>query len=183
MTLLLTGGRSAEIRGLQWAEVDLSSREILLEASRVKTRQGRVIPLDITPSVAEFFAAQRLRSAGAKYVFGGDTALTENWLKTARKRLVEKYGAPEFTWQQLRRTCGTFLTCAPGIYGASSVFLSAKRLGHSVVIAERKYLGVLTEIGPEAKTLEAAMGIEVLCDEIACSGSESPSCGESRDAG
>jgi hypothetical protein len=70
-----------------------------------------------------------------------------------------KRGAPEFTWQKLRRTCGCFLTCAPGIFGGASAFMSAKQLGHSVAVAERHYVGVVRGIPPEARTLEAAMGI------------------------
>jgi integrase len=177
LTLLLTGGRASEIRELAWAEVDLGAKDISLEAGRVKTRKERRVPLDITPSVTDFLAAQRLRSAGTKYVFGGDVAMTENSLKSARRRLMEKYGAPKFDWKKLRRTCGTFLTCAPGLYVASSAYLSAKRLGHSVVIAERNYVGVLTDLDPNAKTLEAVMGVEDLCEEIA--GSQ----GQARDTG
>jgi len=183
LTLLLTGGRASEIRELPWSEVDLEAKEISLAAGRVKTRHARRIPLDITPCVADLLAAQKLRSGGGDYVFGGDVAMTENALKAARKRLVVKYGAPKFTWQQLRRTCGTFLTCAPGIYDASSAFLSAKRLGHSVVIAERDYVGVLTDLDPNAKTLEAVMGVEDLCEEISGGAAGSPSMRKGRGAG
>jgi hypothetical protein len=38
--------------------------------------------------------------------------------------------------------------------------MSAKQLGHSVVVAERNYLGVHRGIPREARTLEAAMQIE-----------------------
>ena len=52
------------------------------------------------------------------------------------------YGAPDFDWQMLRSTCATYLTNAPGIFGAATVFLSARQLGHSVTVAECHYLGV-----------------------------------------
>ena len=60
----------------------------------------------------------------------------------------------------LRRTCGTFLTCASGIRGAGSAWLSAVRLGHGIDVAQRHYWGAVNNIPVEAKTLEAAMGIE-----------------------
>jgi hypothetical protein len=60
----------------------------------------------------------------------------------------------------LRRTCGTFLTCASGIRGAGSAWLSAVRLGHGIDVAQRHYWGAVNNIPVEAKTLEAAMGVE-----------------------
>ncbi len=85
--------------------------------------------------------------------------------ESTRKRLVRDFGAPAFTWLDLRHTCGTFLTCAPAIYGAASAFLSAKRLGHSVVVSEKHYAGAVT-VAPEIKTLEAALKIDDLCAKI-----------------
>ena len=66
----------------------------------------------------------------------------------------------------LRRSCGSYLTCAPAIYGAASAFMSARRLGHGVAVAEKNYLGSVKDISPEAKTLEQAMGIEAQVEEI-----------------
>ncbi len=83
------------------------------------------------------------------------------------RRLRETYGAPAvFNYQALRRTCGTFLTCSPSIYGAASAFLSAKQLGHSVVVAEKNYVGALRKIPADAKDLEHAMNIDDLVDEV-----------------
>ena len=73
--------------------------------------------------------------------------------------MMKTYGAPTFDWQLLRSTCGTYLTNAPGIFNAATVFMSAKQLGHSVAVAERHYLGVHRGIPREAHTLEAAMGL------------------------
>ncbi len=56
----------------------------------------------------------------------------------------------------------SFLTCAPAICGAASAFISAKCLGYSVVVAERNYVGAMTNISQEAETLEEAMGIDGL---------------------
>jgi integrase len=158
-TVLLTGMRLGEALGLRWAEVDLEEECIRLDAGRVKTGHGRRIDLDVSPSLLPMLRAMRLRAGKATRVFDH---LTEGTLVAARKRLRAKYGAPAFTWQELRRTCGTWLTCAPSIFGAASAFLSAKRLGHGVLIAEKHYVGQLTGISQDARTLEAAMGIEDL---------------------
>jgi hypothetical protein len=94
-------------------------------------------------------------------------AFTADTATAAKKRLKCEYGAPQrFGWQMLRRTCGTFLTNAPGIFGAASAYRSAKQLGHSVAIAERHYVDVLRGIPREAHTLEGAMGIEAQLAEI-----------------
>jgi antitoxin HigA-1 len=59
------------------------------------------------------------------------------------KTVKAEYRTPgAFGWQALRRSCGTYLTNAPGICGAASVYRSAKQLGHSVQLAERHYLDV-----------------------------------------
>ena len=101
------------------------------------------------PALVTLLSRMRLRAEGAKYVFGAADPISPNVVKAARRRLLGTYGAPRFTWQELRRTCGTYLTCAPSIYGASSAFLSAKRLGHSVAVAEKHYLGAVTNIDPQ----------------------------------
>ena len=95
-----------------------------------------------------------MRSAGGRQIL------------CARRVLIRSSDAPPFTWRMLRRTSGTFLTCAPAIFGAASAFLSAKRLGHTVRIAEKHYAGALAGIPREARTLSAAMEIEDLAKEI-----------------
>ena len=59
---------------------------------------------------------------------------------------------------EIGSTCGTYLTCAPAIYGAASAFMSAKRLGHSVTVAEKHYVGIV-RVSPEARTIELAMQV------------------------
>jgi integrase len=163
-TVLLTGMRLGEVLGLTWKEVDRVGDAIVLAPEKTKTGQGRRIDLSVTPSVSAVLRSLKLR--------GGTEARVFHWLRrdvttAARRRLMAKYGAPEFTWQELRRTCGTHLTCAPSIYGAASAFLSAKRLGHGVLVAEKHYVGAVTNIPPDARTLEAALRIEdLLRDEV-----------------
>ena len=160
---VLGGFRPGELRALEWTEVDVPGAVIRLSASKTKTKRDRTIGLAETPSLLALLKGMKLRSGGARYVFGGAKPMTADAMKAARRRLISKYGAPKaFTWLALRRSCGSCLTCAAAIYGAASAFLSAKRLGHSVTIAERHYVGAVLDIPARAKTLEAALGIEGL---------------------
>lgn len=163
---LLSGMRFSELANLRWADVDLEAGEITLQADRTKTGHGRRIGLTETPALATLLANKKLRAGENEHVWG-EAPYRYGVAESARKRLVREYGAPEFTWHDLRRTCGTFLTCAPAIYGAASAFLSAKRLGHSVTVSERHYAGALGNISPEHKTLEAALQIDDLLKQIA----------------
>jgi hypothetical protein len=105
----------------------------------------------------KLLAALHLRSDKKGSVFN----LTRDAANAAFRRLQKEFGAPPGTgWQALRRTCGTYLTNAPGIFGAASAYRSAKQLGHSVTVAERHYVDVARGIPRDARTLEEAMQIE-----------------------
>lgn len=164
--LLLAGCRVDEALSLKWSAWNQRERQIeLTDIGRIKTKHARRIDLAITPSLESLLALLKLKATG-EYVFGGHAPLRKSHADSCRKRLQREFGAPAFTWQQLRRTCGTFLTCAPGIYGGASAWQSAKRLGHAVEVAEKHYIGALSSLPMEAKTLEAAMEIEGLMAAI-----------------
>lgn len=176
--LLLTGCRRGEALGLTWADVDLDAidaqgrvvGEIRLRAANTKTHRARTIGLEVSPSLRALLATMKLRAArdaNSRWVFGGDQPYTVDAVEGARRRLVSEYGAPKFAWQMLRSTCATYLTNAPGIFGAATVFMSARQLGHSVMVAERHYLGVHRGIPKDAHTLENAMQIEPQMRELA----------------
>lgn len=150
---LLSGMRFGELIGLDWSEVDLEAGEIHL-SSPTKTKRARTIALEVSPALTQLLADQAHEGDRTGLVW----ALAADQVKAASRRL-NRYGAPaSWSWQTLRRTCGTYLTNAPGIFGAASAYRSARQLGHSVTIAERHYLGVV-KVPKEATTLEAAMGI------------------------
>lgn len=161
LTALLTGCRFGELAALRWSSVSFADNEIMLSHEETKTRQARRIDLSPTPLLVGLLRAMQCVQPG-NYCFGGAERLRRDAAESARKRLIQRYGAPRFTWHDLRRTCGTFLTCAPAIYGGASAYLSAKRLGHSVAVAEAFYVGALTNIDKSASTLEAAMGLNPL---------------------
>lgn len=165
LALLLSGMRFAEAAQLSWHEVNVEgSGEIKLAASRTKTKRARIIAMAETPFLLRLLKALRdCAEEGAQRVW--DWPSQSSWA-TVCKRLHEAYGAPRFTSHLLRRTCGTVLTNAPGIYGGASAWHSAKRLGHSVEQAERDYAGQLPGLPADARTLEAAAGCEDLCECI-----------------
>lgn len=174
---LLTGCRFSELATMRWSGVDLDTLEIRLDAGATKTRQGRLISLRESPALMALLARMKLRAGNTPFVFGSESfddrgkvawrPLRRDLAEAARRRLIGKFGAPAFTWHDLRRTCGTFLTCAPGLYGGASAFLSAKRLGHSVTVSEKHYAGALNGIPSQAATLEDAMGCADLFRAIA----------------
>lgn len=141
LTLLLTGMRATECLKLKASSVDIPGRRIVLTGSETKTRRGRSIDLSVSPSLLSTLADFK----------GWD--MNSYQVRAMRERLH-----PSVTFQVLRVTCGTYLTCAPGIYGGASAYMSAKRLGHSVQIAESNYVGEV-QVDPAASTLEAALGL------------------------
>lgn len=152
--LLLSGMRVAEALGLEWR--DVSDTEINVRSLVSKTNSGRGVGLACSPLLAAL-VSERANHRPHDLVLG-------DWSKAdihiLRKVLAAEHGAPRFTSQALRCTCGTFLTCAPGIYGGASAYMSAKRLGHSVTIAEKHYTGVI-EVDRDARTLDAVMQLDV----------------------
>ncbi len=177
---LLTGMRAGELIDLDWKQVDLEALdhdgkpvgEIYVSAAS-KTHRARTVGLEVSPALRALLAAMKLRSGGKGSVFG----LTRGEAKATERRLRSEYGAPDrCNWQALRRTCGTFLTHAPGIFGAASAYRSAKQLGHSVAVAEKHYVDVARGIQRDARTLEAAMQIEAELQRVieAASNSRAP---------
>lgn len=163
--MLLTGCRIGEAIGLPWKQVDLEAvdnegravGEIHLRGSNTKTRRARTIDLSVSPLLHELLAAMHEAAGGVGRVF----ELSRPTAEAAADRMRTEYGAPaSFTWQALRRTCGTFLTNAPAIFGAASIHRSSRQLGHSTQVAERHYLGTYRGIPRDARTVEAAMQIE-----------------------
>jgi len=140
LVLLLTGMRASECLHLRPDHI--RDGRIFLARADTKTKRGRVIDLSVSPSVCLLLKD-----------FAG-WSLSEHQARYYREKLHAWA-----TFQRLRVTCGTYLTCAPGIYGGASAYMSAARLGHSVAIAEKHYVGVV-QVDPAARTLEAAMGIQ-----------------------
>ena len=167
---LLSGCRIGEVASLKWEHVDLAahdgSGEVVVTATASKTRSERAVRLDVAPVLRALLARLRLAHPDARFVFGGAATVSQESLRSAVRRLRSRFGAPKFNWQRLRQTCASYGVNAAGVYGAASVFLSARRLGHSVAVAERHYLGLVT-VPRDARTLEAAMCVDLEAGRIA----------------
>jgi integrase len=166
----LSGCRFGEAIDLTWDRVDLGALdaggnavgEVYIDSSS-KTAKARTMGLEVSPALRKLLAAQRLKTGGKGSVFG----LTRGEARAAMKRLKAQYGAPGAAgWQILRVTVATYLCNAPGIYGAASAFMESRQLGHSVITAEKFYVGLIRGIPIEAKSLESAMQIEAEAAKI-----------------
>lgn len=163
--MLLSGLRLGEALDLPWANVDLEAEQIRV-APR-KTKSERFVDLGVSPTLVRLLAALKRSNQNADvFDYTQATALD------ARHRLISDFGAPEFLWSTrnsrieerspptLRSTCGCYLTCAPAIYAGASVYQASARLGHGPDVATKHYLSSIRRIPADARTLEAAMGIE-----------------------
>jgi len=194
-TVLLGGFRVGEALALRWDQVDLSTVDadgalmgmITLKGDGTKTGHGRVVSLEVSPTLRRMLAAMKLRAGESTHVFGGKAPLAKSAVEAARRRLVGEvpqkprkqdakrvrkaevvadYGAPKgFSWQMARSTCATFQCNAPAIFGAAAAHKSAKRLGHSITVSERFYADELS-VSRTATTLEEAMGIDALMELV-----------------
>ncbi len=176
--MMLTGCRRGEALSLEWSDVHLDATdnygrkvgEIRLRPENVKTSHARTIGLEVSPALRHILIALKLKSGGGRFVFGGDDPYTGDYVDSARARLLATPGVPNFLWKDLRSTCTTYLTNAPGIFGAAAAYRAAAQLGHSVEVAQKHYLGVLRGIPREARDLDSAMQIESPLRELRDSG-------------
>jgi integrase len=146
---LLTGCRLSEIERLPLADVDLDQPAINL-GGWTKTHRGRTVDLSVCPAAVEILRAMPKTD--------GPTIWGEPLSRTRDSRPIRAAigNVVPWTWRRLRMTCGSYLANAPGIWGGASAYRAARQLGHSVTVAERHYLGVVS-VPREATTLEAAM--------------------------
>lgn len=150
--LLLTGCRVEEAVLVEWSMIEETSIE--LPANITKTKHARSVHLSVTPLLAKMLQHRKGRAGRLLEAYSVDI------IEGACRVLVNSYGAPKFTAQTLRRTCGTYLCCAPSIYGAAAPHMAAARLGHGIGVSQKNYVGVI-EISRKAKTIEDAMQIKI----------------------
>lgn len=163
----LAGMRLDELCLIEWrTHVDLECEDvdgnvigqIKLRRQDTKTKLARSVSFEVSPVLRKILIALKRKTGGKGTVF----AVTYDEAQAANQRLRDVFKAPaKLTYQIARSTCSTYLTNAPGIYGAAASFHAAKQLGHSQEVQEKHYAGLVKGIRPEIKTLEGAMKIEV----------------------
>jgi integrase len=99
--LLLTGQRRTEIGGLQWSEIDLARRMIVLPASRTKNKRAHELPL--SRQALEILSGCPRRN-GTDFIFSDNGNLDYDRAKIA---LDARVGIAEWKIHDLRRTCAT----------------------------------------------------------------------------
>jgi integrase len=102
--LLLTGQRRNEIGKLQWSEVDLARKKIILPASRVKNGREHCVPL--SAQALAIIERQPRRNSSA-FLFS-DVEGFKNW-DAAKQRLDQRLPIAPWTLHDLRRSCATHL--------------------------------------------------------------------------
>lgn len=160
--ILLTGLRSGEALLIEWRDVtiDADGKACIHVREDVGKTGERWIYLAHSPLLAHLVANRGNRSDRARILGGSEDTLDE-----ARKRIAEMEGGVAFDCHSLRRTCGTFLFCAPSIFGAAAPYLTAAQLGHTIQTAQKSYVG-LVQVDAAHRTTEAAMELGVNLADI-----------------
>ncbi len=126
--LLLTGQRTEEVRGAEWAEFDLEAGLWTIPPSRYKTKIAHVVPL--SAPVLDILKRRQLGSPGNHVLPGRDPAQAWNGEKNAADQIRKQMPAvPHFVFHDLRRTVRTGLVRLPGVSNevAEAVIGHAKR--------------------------------------------------------
>ncbi len=161
--VLLTGMRpDSEALKVEWKDVDFD-RNVIHVGQGTKTGKTRDVSIDESPMLQRLLDAQHEITEGKGRVW----PMSYGQIEAARRRLKNEHDAPDdFKWHGLRKTCQSVLASSPSIYGAASIFLAAKRGGHSVAVCEKHYANAIKLVDPDAKTIEGALGVEELLDQI-----------------
>ena len=101
--LLLTGQRRTEIGGLQWSEVDLARKMIVLPPDRTKNSRQHELPLS-AQALAIIKRLPRRNTTPFLFAKRGFT----NW-NDAKQELDQRAGIAPWRLHDLRRTCATGL--------------------------------------------------------------------------
>jgi integrase len=117
----LTFLRPAELRKLEWPEVDFDKKEIVLPAAKMKMRRPHVVPL-AKQSIAILRAAQKVTGKD-RYCFRTrrlDEALSENGFREALNTILGAMGEPRgvHTMHGFRSSASTLLNGELGIDSA-----------------------------------------------------------------
>ena len=140
--LLLTGQRRNEIGKLQWGEIDLTRKLLILPASRVKNGRQHEVPL-AAQAVAILERQQRRNSSD--YLFGRRGF--NDWGE-AKAKLDQRTGIAGWYLHDLRRSAATYmaeLKVQPHIVEAVLNHVSGHKAGVAGVYNRAKYSDEMRE--------------------------------------
>ena len=140
VALLDTAARLGEILSLQWRDVNLEKREMVVRAKKSKTRPSRMVPISArlmaTLEMRKFDAAGELLPPDA-YVFGDAVGGRVKSVRTAWKNACDRAGLSGFQLRDLRHEAGSRFEEA----GVPVTFVS-KILGHTNLSTTSRYLNI-----------------------------------------
>lgn len=140
IAILETACRPGEVLSLQWRDVSLERRELVVRAEKCKTRTERLIPIS-----RRLFAVLEMRRQGPDgeahppeaYVFGDETGWKLKAVRTAWDAARTKAGLGDFHLADLRHEAASRFDEA----GMPINFVS-KLLGHTNLLTTSRYLNV-----------------------------------------
>lgn len=131
-----TGMRREEQFSLEWSQVDLRKREVLL--TKTKTDSPRVVPLS---NLAAAQITAQVRYPHSPYVFNNDEGGRWRDVTGSFRGACKRAKLEGFRWHDLRKTCGSWM-----IQSGVDIHTVSRFLGHkSVTVTERSYAFLRTE--------------------------------------
>ena len=155
VAMLDTCCRPGEILSLQWGDVDLAGRELVIRAEKAKTRRARRLPVS-----TRLHAVLQMRRTGLDgqpfgpeaYVFGDDTGARVVSIRTAWEAARQRAGLEDFHLADLRHEAASRLEDA----GVPTTYVS-KFLGHRNLTTTTRYLNAtIRGLRQAVETLEAS---------------------------
>jgi integrase len=141
--LLLTGQRRNEIGWLQWSELDLKRKLIVLPPERTKNHRQHEVPLSRQALV---ILERQPRRNSSEFLFS-DTRGFKNW-DAAKARLDRKLKIAPYTLHDLRRSCATGMAelgVQPHIIEAVLNHVSGHKAGVAGIYNRARYEGEMRE--------------------------------------
>lgn len=140
IALLDTAARPGEILCLQWKDMNLDRRELVIRAEKSKTRTERIVP--ISTRLLGTLEMRQSDPAGESlppdaYVFGDTLGRRVKSVRTAWENACERVGLSGVQLRDLRHEAGSRFEEA-GV----SVTFGSKILGHTNLTTTSRYLNI-----------------------------------------
>jgi integrase len=140
IALLDTACRVGEVLSLQWKNVNIERREIVIEAVKSKTRTARIVP--ISKRLMGILEMRRHDPSGQlhradAYVFGTEVGEQVKSVRDAWEKIREAAGLPDLQLRDLRHEAGSRFDDA----GVPTNYVS-KLLGHTNLTTTSRYLNI-----------------------------------------